>query len=129
MSGQDSTDSPLDPAKIMAAHDNRRSGIQRGYVWCPVCYTRSIEPCLPYRLAAENAALRAAVAEWTEECDGWREQYALLRDQSTAEVAALRAAIGRAEALADAWDGSDSYWSTLDAGELRAALALPEGEQ
>jgi hypothetical protein len=88
----------LDPHKIMAEH-RLHAGSKDGEQCFPA--TRSDElPCLPYRLAAENAALRAA--------------------------------IGRVEALCDEHDRLRHDFG-LPGGQpvnpYRAALALPEGEQ
>ncbi len=105
----DSTDSPLDPDKIMAEHQFSDYAGDPGCTACDDTW-----PCLPYRLAAENAALRAAIER--AELRGYE---ATCEDLLTTPGPARRRDIPQwlVPVLSDMID------------IRRAALALPEGEQ
>jgi hypothetical protein len=127
-----------DPDKIMAEH--------RGYAGACLLGCGPW-PCEPYllaewlkiaedehkRLSAENAALRAAKRDHDLANGGCVPKPAY--DELAAEYAALRAAIKRVRDLATDWSDaacearSDRLSYRAANRQLRAALALPEGER
>jgi multidrug resistance efflux pump len=138
-----------DPDEIMAEH-------HRIYeMYCDACQPATHWPCLPYRLAAENAALRADVQrlreqnkassdEWTKRTAAMESELARRRQDVRRGVRLLNEAVGRGDQIG--WSDNDLHqmvayldrladvrgepWPehvTLD--QFRAALALPEGEQ
>jgi hypothetical protein len=128
----------LDPDKIMAEHqpdDDRDCIVCRWTVDDETC--ADPWPCLPYRLAAENAALRAAKRDHDLANGGCVPKPAY--DELAAEGAALR---GKA---ADVWDEAVAWFALLgplndnqrigmtvllEAEEANPyRVALPEGER